>query len=145
VALAAPVVAIGALIVLDLATGGGAHLTRSVVDSGGSGDLWDVLRRRLEGSVSGLRKPGQAVVFAIALAWVAWLAWRHQAVLARTARYPAFRAGLIGALFAVVIGAASNDSGPLILEIGAVLLGLAAGYANSPRPPAATARLKPCA
>jgi hypothetical protein len=37
----------------------------------------------------------------------------------------------VGAWFAVVVGAASNDSGPLILEIGAVMLLLGAGYVRA--------------
>jgi hypothetical protein len=37
---------------------------------------------------------------------------------------------LVGAWFAVVVGAISNDSGPLIAEIGAVFLVLAWSYAQ---------------
>lgn len=130
-AIAAPVAAVGLLIVLDLATGGGAHLTRSVLHAHGSGDLEDVVRRRFRGSFNGLRHPAQAVTFAVALAIVVWLAVRRERMLAPLRGMPggsALRAGLIGAYFAVVIGAISNDSGPLILEIGAVLLALGAGY-----------------
>ncbi|MFL5842602.1 MAG: hypothetical protein ACJ77Z_19315 [Thermoleophilaceae bacterium] len=127
--IAAPVAAIGALILVDLASGGGAHLTRSVLQAHGSGDLADVVRRRFEGSVSTLKKPGWAVSFVIGVGAMAWLAARHDRLLRRVPRE--FAAGLVGAWVAVVIGAASNDSGPLILEIGAVMLLLAAGYASS--------------
>jgi hypothetical protein len=128
-AVAAPVAAIGALILLDVVTGGGAHLTRSVVDSQGSGDLVDVIRRRLQGSFSSLKKPGWAAAFVIAVTVVVWLAAQRERFLRRVPRELA--AGLVGAWFAVVIGAASNDSGPVILDIGAVMLLLSAGYVRA--------------
>lgn len=142
--IAAPIAAVGVLVLLDLATGGGAHLTRSVVDANGSGDLWDVASRRFEGSVSSLKKPGQAVVFAAAVGGLAWMAWRRELLLGALARREPFRAGLVGAFVAVVVGAAANDSGPLMAEVGAVLLGLAVLYARSPTGTAAAATLDPC-
>ena len=129
---AAPVVAIGVLILLDVVTGGGAHLTRSVLHAHGSGDLADVMRRRFSGSFSTLKHPVGALVFALALGAVVWLAVRGRAALAVLPR--AFAAGLIGAWFAVVVGAVANDSGPLILEIGAV--GLILAYAHVKTAPA---------
>jgi hypothetical protein len=127
--IAAPVAALLALVVVDLITGGGAHLTRSVLHANGSGDLVDVVKRRFEGSFSSLKKPGWAVAFVIALTAVVWLAVRRRQLLDGVPRL--FAAGLIGAWFAVVIGAISNDSGPLILEIGAIFLLLATGYVRS--------------
>ena len=131
---AAPVIAIGALIALDLATGGGAHLTRSVVDANGSGDLVDVVRRRFQGSFSTLKKPGWLTAFVIALSAVMWLAARRRRLLEGLSKPLA--AALTGTWFAVVVGAISNDSGPLILEIGAIFLLLGTGYARSGPQPA---------
>jgi hypothetical protein len=128
-AVAAPVAAIGALILVDVITGGGAHLTRSVVDAQGSGDLVDVVRRRFQGSFSSLKKPGWAAAFVIALAVLVWLAARRERFLRPLPR--GLAAGLVGAWFAVVVGGASNDSGPLILDIGAVMLLLSAGYVRA--------------
>jgi hypothetical protein len=126
-AIAAPVAAVGLLILVDLVSGGGAHLTRSVLHAHGSGGVADVVRRRFEGSFSSLEKPGWAISVVIAAGAMAWLAARRDRLLQRVPRE--FAAGLIGAWFAVVIGAASNDSGPVILDIGAVMLLLAGGYA----------------
>jgi hypothetical protein len=132
--IAAPIAAVVLLILVDLITGGGAHLTRSVLDANGSGDLVDVVKRRFEGSFSSLKKPGWAVAFVIAVTAVVWLAVRRRQLLNGVPKL--FGAGLVGAWFAVVIGALSNDSGPLILEIGAIYLLLATGYARSrPRTP----------
>ena len=125
--IAAPIAAVAALIVLDLATGGNGHLTRSVVHSHGSGNLADVVRRRFDSSFAGLGKPGQAITFAVAVGAIVWLATRIR-VWMRTLPRP-FAAGLVGAWFAAVIGALANDSGPLILEIGAVMLVVAHCYA----------------
>ncbi|HEX6713993.1 MAG TPA: hypothetical protein VF066_11420 [Thermoleophilaceae bacterium] len=133
--IAAPVAALGALIVVDLVTGGGAHLTRSVLHAQESGDLVDVVRRRFEGSFSTLRKPGWAAAFVLALMAVIWLAARRERLLAGLPRPLA--AALIGTWFAVVIGAISNDSGPLILDIGAIFLLLGTGYARARPQPAA--------
>jgi hypothetical protein len=126
--IAAPVAALGALIVLDLVTGGGAHLTRSVLHAQGSGDLVDVVRRRFEGSFTTLGKPGWAIASVLALTAVVWLAARRQRLLEGVPR--PFAAGLVGAWFAVVIGTVSNDSGPLILVVGAIFLLLGASYAR---------------
>jgi hypothetical protein len=41
------------------------------------------------------------------------------------------RAGVYGALAAVVAGALTNDSGPVIFLIGTVYLALAVGYVRS--------------
>jgi hypothetical protein len=105
-----------------------------VLHAHGSGDLADVVRRRFEGSFSTLKKPGWAVAFAIALLAVVWLAARRSRLLAGLPRPLA--AGLVGAWFAVVVGAISNDSGPLILEIGAIFLLLATGYVRCRPEPA---------
>ena len=136
--IAAPVAALAVLILVDVVTGGGAHLTRSVLHAHGSGDLLDVVRRRFEGSFSTLKKPGWAVAFVLALGAVVWLARGRGRLLAGLPR--AIGAGLVGAWFAVVIGAISNDSGPLILEIGAIFLLLGTGYARSRPEPASNPR-----
>ena len=43
-----PFVALAALTLIDLVSGGNSHLTRSVLDAGGTSDLADVVQRRLE-------------------------------------------------------------------------------------------------
>lgn len=137
-AVAVPVVAVAALALLDLATGGGAHLTRSVLHAHGSGDLLDVVRRRFAGSVSTLRNPWWALSCAFALVWMAWLAVAGRAPLRR--RPQPFTAGLVGAWFASVVGALANDSGPLILDIGAVFLLFGYFYARAMPKPGETPR-----
>jgi hypothetical protein len=134
---AAPVAAIGALILLDVITGGGAHLTRSVVHANGSSDLADVVRRRFEGSFSMLKKPGWAIASVVALIALVWLAARRTRLLEGLPG--PLTAGLIGTWFAALIGAIANDSGPQILVIGAIFLLLSVGYARG-RPSPLSAR-----
>jgi hypothetical protein len=115
---AAPVVVLALIALADLLTGANAHLTRSVLDAGGLGDLADVAQRRLQLSAHSFARP--LLVFflplVVALAVLAYL--RRDRLGARLAPFPALRAGVAGALAATVIGTLANDSGALLLEIG---------------------------
>jgi hypothetical protein len=119
---AAPFAVLALLALVDLISGANAHLTRSVLDAGGLGDLADVAQRRLQLSAHSFGRPVLLaflpLVLAIAIAAYvcrgtlrAWLEGR-----------PAMRAGLLGALAAAAIGTLANDSGALLLEIGAAYL-----------------------
>ncbi len=68
IVLGAPAVALGLLAVLDLATGGNAHFTRSVLRAGGLDEVAQVAQRRLELSYSSLGRGvvGPLVVIAFA-------------------------------------------------------------------------------
>jgi hypothetical protein len=116
--LAAPVGVLALIALADLVTGANAHLTRSVLDAGGLGDLADVAQRRLQLSAHSFVRP--ILVFflplVIALAALAYL--RRDRLRALLAPFPALRAGLAGALAATLIGTLANDSGALLLEIG---------------------------
>lgn len=125
---AAPVIALGVLAVLDIATGGDAHFTRSVLDAGGLGELADIAQRRVELSYRSLTRGIIGLLVAVALVALIWGIRSRRRVLAPLAATPGMRAGLIGALVAVVAGALSNDSGPMILLIGTSYLALSAGY-----------------
>jgi hypothetical protein len=54
---------------------------------------------------------------------------RHrERLFAPLSDHPAFMAGIWGSFFATVIGALSNDSGPVIFALGALGLLFATGY-----------------
>jgi hypothetical protein len=116
--IAAPVAVLALIALADLVSGANAHLTRSVLDAGGLGDLADVAQRRLQLSAHSFGRP--ILVFFLplvaALAVVAYL--RRDRLRAWLTPFPALRAGLVGALAATVIGTLANDSGALLLEIG---------------------------
>jgi hypothetical protein len=141
--IAAPVLLVGGLVAVDLATAGGAHLSREVLDGGGADELLDTLQRRLELSVSGLKDAGTAVAVGICAALLVAGVVRRKALLAPlesagpvAAR--SFRAGLLGGLVATAAATLANDSGPVIFMIGSVMLILAAVYVQGrPGSPAA--------
>jgi hypothetical protein len=131
---------VGFIAVIDLLTGANAHLTRSVLDAGGLGDLADVAQRRLQLSAHSFTRP--VVLFFLPLvAALAALAVRRRRDLHRfLEKIPAMEAGLLGALVATVAGTLANDSGALLLEIGTAYLLVFATFAwavesPSPAPP----------
>jgi hypothetical protein len=120
--IAAPFAVLALLALIDLVSGANAHLTRSVLDAGGLGDLADVAQRRLQLSAHSFARPVllallPLVLLAATLAYV----WRDR-LRAWLEGVPAMRAGLIGAVAATLIGTLANDSGALLLEIGTAYL-----------------------
>jgi hypothetical protein len=130
---AAPFAVLALLALIDLLSGANAHLTRSVLDAGGLGDLADVAQRRLQLSAHSFSRP-VLLAFLPLVAALAILAWvRRKRLQAWLEGTPAMRAGLIGALAATAIGTLANDSGALLLEIGTAYLLVFTGFAWSER------------
>ena len=126
---AAPVAVLALLALIDLLSGANAHLTRSVLDAGGLGDLADVAQRRLQLSAHSFARP-VLLAFLPVVAAVAVIAYiRRDRLREWLADVPAMRAGLLGALAATAIGTLANDSGALLLEIGAAYLLVFTGFA----------------
>jgi hypothetical protein len=131
VAVALPVAAVVGLVAIDLATAGGAHLTRSVIEADDPGELFEIAGRRFRISFSGLDNGTTPISISVTLALLGLGTWKRDRLLAPLRDAPAFRAGIAGALAATVVGALANDSGPLILLIGTIFLLLAVGYARA--------------
>ncbi|MEA2428701.1 MAG: hypothetical protein QOF37_2329 [Thermoleophilaceae bacterium] len=128
-----PVAGIAALIALDLLTGGGAHLTRIVVQGSGSG-LLDTIQRRLTLSFRGLQDTTVLAICIIGAIAFVWGVRRRERIFASLQGNPAFMAGLWGGLFATVFGALGNDSGPVMFALGFLILLLATGYVRGGAP-----------
>jgi len=126
--LGAPVVGLAALALLDLVTGGDAHFSRSVLEAGGLDEIADIAERRVRLSYRSLGRG--AIPFLVAFALVALaLGFRHRRrLLASAEQAPGVRAAVYGLLAAVLVGALTNDSGPIILLIGSSYLLFAAVY-----------------
>lgn len=128
-ALAVPLPALAILAAADLLSGSDAHLTRTVLQADGGGDVLAVIGRRLREAGESFGRPlllaGLPLVLAGAL--VAWL--RRERIAAWLRGVPAMRAGLAGALAATLVGTVANDSGALLLEIGAAYLMAFLGFA----------------
>ncbi len=119
---AVPLLALSLLALVDLLSGGEAHLTRSVLDAGGLGDLAEVAQRRLELSADSFGRPIVLAAMPLALAAAALAVLGRARIAAWVEGLPQMRAGLLGALAAILLGALVNDSGGLIIEIGAAYL-----------------------
>lgn len=124
-----PIVGLALIAALDALTGGESHLTRTVVDAQGFGDLVQVADRRFSASIEGAKAGGVwvlMIISALALLWGWVRRERLFAPLTREGEDPAarrpFRAGMVGALAGTVIGALANDSGPAILIIGTIYI-----------------------
>jgi hypothetical protein len=137
-----PVGAVLALIVLDLATSGGAHLTRTVIHGNGAGEIADIIQRRVKISFNGLKNIPVAIVCAIGIVCMVLALRRRDRIYAPLRDHPAFMAGIWGSFSATVIGALSNDSGPVIFALGFLGLLFATGYVWG-RPRAANGEMVP--
>jgi hypothetical protein len=124
-----PLVVLALLAVADLLTGANSHFTRSVLDAGGLHSLGDTAQRRLEQTARSFVRP--ILLVALPLVAIAVLvAVLNRARLARWVReVPAMRAALIGAVVATIVATLANDSGALLLEIGAAYLLVFLGWA----------------
>jgi hypothetical protein len=127
--IAVPIIALALLALIDLVSGGNSHLTRSVFDAGGAGDLADVAQRRLELSAHDFAQAARNPLFWVVVVGlgVAVSRWRRIDAWLRDA--PIARAGLIGASAAVAVGVLVNDSGATFLVLGGIALGAFLAYA----------------
>jgi len=128
-AVAAPLLVLALLALVDLASGANAHLTRSVLDAGGLGDLADVAQRRLQLSAHSFARPVLLAFLPLVLAAALIAYLRGERLRAWLRDVPAVRAGLAGALAATVVGTLANDSGALVLEVGTAYLLVFTGFA----------------
>jgi len=127
--LAAPVIALAALIAIDLALGGDAHLSRSVLDAGGLDELGDVLERRITLSAGSFTRYWDAPLFLASVAVLALgLVYRRRIAAWFTGSPPA-GVGVIGAIVATVIGTLANDSGVLLFMMGTLFISAFCGLA----------------
>jgi hypothetical protein len=131
---AAPLGVLALIALADLVSGANAHLTRSVLDAGGLGDLADVAQRRLQLSAHSFTRPVVLIFLPVIAALAVFAVLRRDRFSALLEKFPAMRAGLLGALAATVIGTLANDSGALLLEIGAAYLLVFVSFAWSERP-----------
>lgn len=127
--LVAPLAVLAVLALVDLLSGADAHLTRSVLDAGGLGDLADVAQRRLQLSAHSFVRPVLLAFLPVVIGIGALAYLRRDRLKSWLERVPAIRAGLVGALAATVIGTLANDSGALLLEIGTAYLLVFTGFA----------------
>ncbi|HEV7769981.1 MAG TPA: hypothetical protein VGO66_04885 [Solirubrobacterales bacterium] len=126
--LAVPLLALALLALVDLVSGANAHLTRSVLDTGGLGDLADVAQRRLQLSAHSFVRPVLLAFLPLVAALAILVCIRRDRLAVWLRGRPVMRAGLVGAIAATAIGTLANDSGALLLEVGTAYLLVFTGY-----------------
>lgn len=127
--IAAPIAALALLAFIDLVSGGNSHFTRSVLDTGGAGDLADVAERRLRLSAHDFGQAAGNPLFWIVVVGIGVAVSQRRRIDASLRPVPIARAGLIGACAAVAVGVLVNDSGATFLTLGSIALGAFLAYA----------------
>jgi hypothetical protein len=127
--MAAPAIALLGLAALDLLTAhGSGHFTGSILDARSASDIRDVIERRYGAAWDELRNHLMPLATAVALLLSALAIWRRERVLSPVASDPAWAAALSGGLTAGVVGALSEDSGPVLLVVAVLVLGCVLAY-----------------
>ena len=134
---AVPLAMIAFVAFVDLVSGANAHLTRSVLDAGGLGDLGDVAQRRLQLSAHSFVRPVVLFFLPVIAALAVLAIARRDRLWALLEDHPVMQAGLLGALAATIVGTLANDSGALLLEIGTAYLLVFVAFAWAESSPAA--------
>jgi hypothetical protein len=119
---AVPLVAVIGLVAIDIALGGDAHLSRSVLDAGGLEGLGQVVERRLTLAARSFEQFVRTPSYTLAAVLIVAGVIARRRVLGWFDGLPAARAGFIGGIVAAVVGALSNDSGALLLLVGTAYL-----------------------
>ena len=126
-ATASPVLALGALALLDLLTAGGrGHLTHNVLHARSRQNLLDIAERRTTLALHSLVRGGMPLLVLATFSAVAF-ALRNR-WLYRSVPHPMWRAALLGGLAAGVIGTFAEDSGPLLFVVAVYTLAAATAY-----------------
>ena len=130
---AAPVLGLAVLFAIDLALGGDAHLSRSVIDAGGAGELADVVERRLRLAASSFSRGVKTTLFWFCVVAVIVAVVNRKRIVAWLAAVPLARAGFAGAAAASALGVVANDSAATFFTVGTLGLIACAAFAWSQR------------
>jgi hypothetical protein len=129
IVLVSPIVALAGLAAIDLATAhGSGHFTGSILHARSLGDVRDIIVRRYGAACRELRNEAMPVATGLTLACALLALRRRTRVLAAVGADPAWLAALAGGLAASVVGALVEDSGPVLLVVGAFVLGCVLAY-----------------
>jgi len=127
VALLVPVAAIGGLILLDLGLSGGDHLSRNLLRTENSRELWELVARRYELAFRVL-KSGRTPAYFLGVVLAVLFAIRNRRWLYGESPHRAWIAVMVGGLGAGIGGMLANDSGPILLVNSVVALATVTAY-----------------
>jgi hypothetical protein len=123
-----PIAALASLALLDLVTGGDGHFTRTVLQADDAGSLWDVVKRRYTLAFNVLTAGAMPLIVVVGVLGVAYALRYRERIYAPLRGSPSYRAALIGGLTASIVGALTNDSGPMLFIFGVVVLTCTTAY-----------------
>lgn len=127
--LAAPLVGLLLLAIVDLMTAHGAgHFTGSVLDARSASDLQDLIVRRYEAAWQELGNGLMPAATTLALLFAAAGIRYRERLLDPVQSDPAWLAALAGGLTAGVVGALSEDSGPVLLVVAVFAIACMLAY-----------------
>ena len=127
VALLVPAAAIGGLILLDLGLSGGDHLSRNLLRTENSRELWELVARRYELAFRVL-KSGRTPAYFLGVVLAVLFAIRNRRWLYGESPHRAWIAVMVGGLGAGIGGMLANDSGPILLVNSVVALATVTAY-----------------
>jgi hypothetical protein len=139
-----PVLGLGVLAVVDIATGGDSHFVRTILHADSAGDIGDLLDRRYEVSWDTLSSGFQYPLYTALALLLAAYAFRFRERLFAGVDAP-WRAFLGGGFAAALACALFNDSGPVELIQGVGVLTLMTAYLRDPSSRAPQAEADPLA
>ncbi|MDQ5893869.1 MAG: hypothetical protein QG596_130 [Actinomycetota bacterium] len=128
VGLAVAAAALALLAVADIVTGSETHFVRSVV-GGSGGSFFDVVGHRLDATLESFTRLSRIPVTVLALAVIALGVWKRPLIGDWLADLPLMKAGIAAAAAGSLVGAVTNDSGALFIQVGTLYLALVLGFA----------------
>jgi hypothetical protein len=129
IVLISPVVGLVVLAAIDLTTAHGTgHYTGSVLHAHSPGEIRDIIVRRYTAAYDELIHGAMPLATALALVVSALAVHHHRRLLAPVDCDPGWLAALAGGLTAGLIGALSEDSGPVLLVVAVGVLGCVLSY-----------------
>ncbi|HUR83828.1 MAG TPA: hypothetical protein VMY78_00660 [Solirubrobacteraceae bacterium] len=128
VAALVPVAALAALAAIDLVSGGNGHFTRTILQADSAGSLWDVVKRRYTLAFNVFTLGAMPFLTVLGILGVAYAVRFRERIYAPLRGSPGWHAAFIGGLTASIVGALTNDSGPLLFVFGVFLLACATAY-----------------
>lgn len=113
---------------VDALLGGESHFIRAIFDGSSGDSTGQVLVHRLTETADSFTRLSRLPITLVAIGLIA-LAWvKREHIEWWLKPSPALRAGLIAAAAGSLVGALSNDSGALFIQVGVFYLGLILGF-----------------
>jgi len=106
---------------------------RSVLGGGSGESFGDVLLHRLRATGESFTRTSRIPVTVAAFLLIGIAAWQRDRIRAWLEPVPLLRAGIAAAAAGSLLGALTNDSGVLFIQVGVLYLGLVLGFVGVAR------------